>query len=269
MLLPAVPVEECRSALHQLVIKPFILVAAAADGHAQRLLPCAGTGYHHFPLPQAPGAGPCRHLVRAVEHRVIAVTLPVGKGQLLHGGVGFLYHKPPVLGALGNRIQLRLCVHVILKSAVAQIRLVDLRRKIVDLAAVLSRGIGHIIADASGNQRLPLLPAHHPEHLGKLALSFRVHNPEDQRDGSPLPQAQLNPLRCQLSLVVVAVGFNKPDGILGQALLIIPALFLQPFDDHLIQHPDVPADNHTAVFNLLVVGQYGILIFHVFPQIFT
>ena len=263
VLFPAVPLQERGAALHQLIKKALVLIPAGGYRHPQRLLPGARAGYHDLPLPKPVHARPCRDFISYEEHRRIAVALFAGKRQLLHDGIGLLNDQPPVFGALCDRVQLRLRVNVILKRRIAKIRLVQLRREVVNFAAVFSRGIGHIIPDRRGHQGFALLPAHNPKDLTKLPPPGLIHNPEDQGNGRPLPQAQLQPPRRQLALVVMAVPLNKPDRVPGQPVIIKPSSLFDPLQDHLIELPHPLPDRDPAGLYLMPVFEDRVVFFSI------
>ena len=263
MFFPAVPVQESRAALHQLVEDPFVLIARAADRYAQRFFPCAGAAGHGLPLAKAALPRPAGHLVTHVQHGVVAFAFPVAERQLLDGGIGFRDVQPAAFRAPGAPAQIRLMVHVKLKSPETEISLIQFRSQVIYFRSKLTGSIGHIVPDPAGQQRLALLPAYDQHHLGKLPVALRVHDPKDQREGRLLPQAQLQPAGCQRPFVVVAVGLDEPDAVIGLPGIEVPALALQPVHNHVVQLADPFTHHHAAVHDGLVILEDGVLVAHI------
>ena len=261
VLFPAVSHQETGPALHQLIKQALVFISAGGDRHAQRFLPGARAGYHNLPLPQAVDARPCRHLVGAVELRVVTVAFLAGKRQLFDGRVRLVHHQPAVLGAPGDHVQFRFRVDVKLKSRIAQIRLIQFRRQEIDLAAEFSRRVCHIARDRRGEQRFPLLPSDHPEYFCELALAVPVHDPEDQADACPFPQIQPDPPRRELAFVMVAESFDKPQRVPGQPIIIEPSPVSDTLQNHVVQHPDPFPGVNSAHLDLIPVCNDRVLRF--------
>ena len=216
--LAAVTVQEGRAALDQLVIDALVLVACAGDHERERLRACACAGDHDLVLLQTASTWPATALVADRQLRVVAVGLLLVEGDFLDAGV-LLVNIQVILPRTHPAGECRFLGYRELKSAVHQIRLVELGRDAVDFRAELALAEDHIFHDPRRQECLTALAPHDHQHLAVVARAVRVHQTEDSLDRRLLPQRQPQPVRCECALVVVRESLNKSDR-LGRLLCV-------------------------------------------------